>query len=267
MHAMHGSRANPQPAAQKTAVGSARPTELSTAGTKVLVSNLGPDVSSDDLSELFEEHGGPIKKAQMFYKQDGSSLGQGEVVFKRRADADKVLTTLQGVPLDGRGLQLAIVGVASAPAADKGDTEVGQHELRGTLVLVEDENSNQRLQESDGGRPFPSMLRMGKGRNIKKETKLAREHARNEQGLHGKQLKRTVKAHLQDVGLKRHKTKSERIASTAKKIGGFCCGICGIRVDTYPHLKEHSKKCKIMRQVICSCKAGKKLCSCEARKN
>jgi hypothetical protein len=117
MHAMHGSRANPQPAAQKAAAGSARPIELSTAGTKMLVSNLGPDVSSDDLSELFEEHGGPIKKAEIFYKQDGSSLGQGEVVFKRRADADKVLKTLQGVPLDGRGLQLALVGVASAPAA------------------------------------------------------------------------------------------------------------------------------------------------------
>lgn len=114
---MHGGRANPQPAAQKAAVVIARPTELSTAGTKMLVSNLGPDVSSDDLQELFEEHGGPIKKAEVFYKQDGSSLGQGEVVFKRRADADKVLKTLQGVPLDGKGLQLVLVGVASTPAA------------------------------------------------------------------------------------------------------------------------------------------------------
>ena len=69
----------------------ARPAELSTAGIKMLVSNLGPEVTDEDLEELFEEHGGPIKKAEIFYKQDGTSSGQGEVVFKRRADADKVL--------------------------------------------------------------------------------------------------------------------------------------------------------------------------------
>lgn len=72
--------------------GGSRPAELSTAGTKMLVSNLGPEVTDEDLEELFEEHGGPIKKAEIFYKQDGTSSGQGEVVFKRRADADKVLT-------------------------------------------------------------------------------------------------------------------------------------------------------------------------------
>jgi hypothetical protein len=64
--------------------------QLSTAGTKILVSNLGPEVTDEDLEELFQEHGGPIKKAEIFYKQDGTSSGQGEVIFKRRADADKV---------------------------------------------------------------------------------------------------------------------------------------------------------------------------------
>ena len=64
--------------------------QLSTAGTKMLVSNLGPEVTDEDLEELFQEHGGPIKKAEIFYKQDGTSSGQGEVIFKRRADADKV---------------------------------------------------------------------------------------------------------------------------------------------------------------------------------
>ena len=64
--------------------------QLSTAGTKMLVSNLGPEVTDEDLDELFTEHGGPIKKAEIFYKQDGTSSGTGEVIFKRRADADKV---------------------------------------------------------------------------------------------------------------------------------------------------------------------------------
>ena len=130
--------ANPQPAAKNPAAGAAqqrptelstqrqqRPTELSTAGTKMLVSNLGAEVTSEDLQELFEEHGGPLKKkAVVFYDQNGSSLGQGEVVFRRRADAEKALETLNGVPLDARPLQLALVGVASAPARD---------DLRGSL--------------------------------------------------------------------------------------------------------------------------------------
>ena len=90
--------------------------ELSTAGTKMLVSNLGPEVTDEDLKELFVEHGGPIKKAEIFYKQDGTSSGQGEVVFKKRADADKAIKTLNNVPLDGKPLQLALVGVSSAAA-------------------------------------------------------------------------------------------------------------------------------------------------------
>ena len=103
--------------------------ELSTAGTKMLVSNLGPEVTDEDLKELFVEHGGPIKKAEIFYKQDGTSSGQGEVVFKKRADADKAIKTLNNVPLDGKPLQLALVGVSSAaapqPARGAGATTYG----------------------------------------------------------------------------------------------------------------------------------------------
>mmetsp|Transcript_95291 Transcript_95291/g.139152 ORF Transcript_95291/g.139152 Transcript_95291/m.139152 type:complete len:346 (-) Transcript_95291:479-1516(-) len=116
---MHDDRADPEPEQQQEVAprgGGRPPAELSTAGVKMLVSNLGPEVTDEDLQELFEEHGGPIKKAEIFYKQDGSSSGQGEVVFKRRADADKVLNTLQNVPLDARPLQLALVGVTATPA-------------------------------------------------------------------------------------------------------------------------------------------------------
>jgi hypothetical protein len=72
----------------------------------MLVSNLGPEVTDEDIQvcsivdtplpyqflvsratkmcfefmasrqELFMEHGGPIKRAEVFYKQDGSSSGQ-----------------------------------------------------------------------------------------------------------------------------------------------------------------------------------------------
>jgi hypothetical protein len=42
------------------------------------------------------------------------------VVFKQRKDADKVIKQLQGVPLDGKPLNLALVGVpGSAPAVQQ----------------------------------------------------------------------------------------------------------------------------------------------------
>lgn len=92
------------------------PKELTT-GVKMLVSNLGPEVTEEDLQELFTEHGGPLKKVEVFYKQDGSSSGQAEVVFKQKKDAEKVLATLQSVPLDGKPLQLALVGIPASASA------------------------------------------------------------------------------------------------------------------------------------------------------
>lgn len=50
----------------------------------MLVSNLGPEVTDEDLEELFTDHGGPVKKAEVFYKQDGSSTGQA-VSIRREA--------------------------------------------------------------------------------------------------------------------------------------------------------------------------------------
>jgi RNA recognition motif-containing protein len=52
------------------------PKELSlSTGTKMLVSNLGPEVTDEDLEELFTENGGPVKKAEVFYSKDGTSTG------------------------------------------------------------------------------------------------------------------------------------------------------------------------------------------------
>mmetsp|Transcript_24862 Transcript_24862/g.62760 ORF Transcript_24862/g.62760 Transcript_24862/m.62760 type:complete len:296 (-) Transcript_24862:187-1074(-) len=97
--------------------GAGGPKELST-GIKMLISNLGPEVTEEDLQDLCTEHGGPVKKLSIFFKADGTSTGTAEVVFKSKPAADKMLKTLQGVPLDGHPLNLALVGVpAAAPVA------------------------------------------------------------------------------------------------------------------------------------------------------
>jgi len=81
--------------------------------TKVLVSNLGPEVDDEDLVNLFQE-AAVLKTAEVFKKADGTSTGTGEVVFMKREDAVKAIASLQGHPLDGKMLQLALVGVQPA---------------------------------------------------------------------------------------------------------------------------------------------------------
>lgn len=91
-------------------------------GTTVQVSNLDEEVTEDDIEELFSAgvKGGPdvaLKSAVVNYNREGKSNGTATVVFSRRQDALKAIQEYNGVPLDGKPMQLAMVGGAPAPAA------------------------------------------------------------------------------------------------------------------------------------------------------
>ncbi|ONM20553.1 THO complex subunit 4B [Zea mays] len=78
-------------------------------GMKLHISNLDSGVTVEDVQELFSEVG-ELKRYSMNYDKDGRSKGTAEVVFARKVDALDAIKRYNGVLLDGKPMNLELIG-------------------------------------------------------------------------------------------------------------------------------------------------------------
>ena len=73
--------------------------------SKIIVSNLADTVSQGDVEELFTEFG-RLRHCALHYDQFSKSLGTAEVNFAFPSDAARAVKQYNGVPLDGKAMNI-----------------------------------------------------------------------------------------------------------------------------------------------------------------
>ncbi|KAG8936976.1 hypothetical protein FRC03_001019 [Tulasnella sp. 419] len=87
---------------------------------KIIISNLPPDVTDKDVTELFSTTVGPVSETTLNYDSNGRSKGSATVTFARPGDATKAYNQYNNRLIDGkRTLKIEIVvdPTKAAPAA------------------------------------------------------------------------------------------------------------------------------------------------------
>jgi len=79
-----------------------------TAGGKIMLANLDPQITEDDCLEIFQNVG-PVTKTVIHYDRHGASLGTGEVHFANKNDALRAADEYDSAQVDGRTMHVKVI--------------------------------------------------------------------------------------------------------------------------------------------------------------
>ena len=72
----------------------------------ILVGNLSPNVTEQDIRSLFEKHGAVQRSKMMTDRWTGLSRGFGFIQMKADAEAQEAIVALNGADLNGKALKV-----------------------------------------------------------------------------------------------------------------------------------------------------------------
>jgi hypothetical protein len=112
-------------------------------GTRLMVTNLDPDIVDEDLLQVFSSVG-KVASARIFKDAAGKSKGSGEVVYRKRVDADSAVAEFDERDVNGLIIRVHILGTqvisggggahtAAVAASTGGDGESEEVHFRVTL--------------------------------------------------------------------------------------------------------------------------------------
>ncbi|XP_047334492.1 THO complex subunit 4A-like [Impatiens glandulifera] len=142
-------------------------------GSKIYISNLGYDVSNEDLKMLFSEVG-QLKDHSIHYDKSGKSKGTAEVIYFSQSDALAAIRKYNNIQLDGKAMQIHMVGVDIVPPqqptllhtsngilANPNDGILGRPPPPGAYERRWNNNNNNNYSNGNGG----GSGRVGRGGN------------------------------------------------------------------------------------------------------
>ncbi|KAI9879637.1 MAG: hypothetical protein M1830_007878 [Pleopsidium flavum] len=73
--------------------------------SKIIVSNLPPDVNETQIKEYFVKSVGPIKRVTLTYGPNGASRGIATIIFSKPGGANQAASELNGLLVDKRPMR------------------------------------------------------------------------------------------------------------------------------------------------------------------